>query len=227
MPAEPLYAKAISSELLRYVNDGSFERSKLMHFDKTMPRSTCGANQESAANETQLGLFDMLGAILTALFFQVLAILLWALESYTGKPIAILVGLESRPKPYVIDRICNNATERTAVTSFRRFDSTFSNATTTIEEEMMPTKQLEMCLQMYPRNTGGDILEQFAAEEHQAMQDLCFRIASATSCGATRQTVDNSSDVAGVTVVGLEATAVQDVQQVQEQDTRDRRGHEG
>lgn len=188
MPAEPLYAKAISIELVRYINDGRFKRIKDMHIDKKVPTSTCGESQESAANETQLKLIDMLGTIITAMVFQILAILLWALESYTGKPIAVLVGLESRLKAHTIDHTGQDVEVRASVVqfsprgthahasttprqdSFRGFGSVFSNEDDMTTEHINSTKE-----------HTGKMLEAFNAQQHKALQELCLSLANAAS----------------------------------------------
>jgi len=69
LPAAALYAKAFSVQVVRYISDGAFDRSRAAHMDKVVPKSVCGVRLESSMKDTRLGLDDMSGTIITAAFF--------------------------------------------------------------------------------------------------------------------------------------------------------------
>ena len=101
MPANPAVSKAMSVQVARYLSEGRFDRSRSTHAAKVMPVSACaiaGGKQRSGANEAQLGVKDMVGTMLTALMFQLLALLLWACEKKGNKSTAELFGLASSPR---------------------------------------------------------------------------------------------------------------------------------
>jgi hypothetical protein len=128
MPVRPLYDKVFSAQLGRYINEGRYDRSKSKHTNVVYQQSACGADRGGASvSESQLGVSGMLGTILTAMFFQVLAMLLWAIESLTGRPLAKLVGLGSKR-----GAVCEGGSSRDVATtnSLQRFDSTFAGVTT-------------------------------------------------------------------------------------------------
>jgi hypothetical protein len=72
MPVRPRYDKAFSAEIVRFINEGRFDRSRSRHMDLFYTQNQCGlGNAKSAANEYQLDVDGMMGTILFAMFFQV------------------------------------------------------------------------------------------------------------------------------------------------------------
>ena len=112
MPASPVISKAMSVETVRYISAGKFDRSRLTQIEKVMPMSACsvaGGKPKSAANEAQLGVDDMVGTMLTAMMFQVVALVLWVWEKYTRKSTAELFGLDSKESRPPIRRVTLSA----------------------------------------------------------------------------------------------------------------------
>jgi len=196
LPAAALYAKALSVEVVRYISDGAFDRSRAAHMDKVVPKSACGVRLESSMKDTQLGLDDMSGTIITAVLFQILALLLWALESYSGKSVAQLVGLEATLEAHHCDLInigplghVGQAPDVSVPSAPRThaLDTHTVHAAATLESQngnnnfsnsmgFYGDNREDMPLEKEELGHVPQLLEAFQAQQQQAMRDLCWRL---------------------------------------------------
>jgi hypothetical protein len=92
MPVSSIYLKAFSKDMQVQIDEGKYVKSKKDHQDKFSFPSACGIPE---AFNNQLGLEGLAGTIITAIFIQVIALIVYFIEVVSGKPISNFVGLAS------------------------------------------------------------------------------------------------------------------------------------
>ena len=128
---------------------------------------------------------------------QVLAVFLWGLESWTGKPMAQIVGLGSKQHKRVEhdDPSCTatrhdqHPIQRLSAPSFRRFDSTLTGSVGKFDQSMVvqdvdedddggeSTTLTSSLAQASASATRADLLHEFDSKQ-AAFRELWLRLAS-------------------------------------------------